>query len=140
MKIVADTNVLVSGLLSAFSPCGQIVRMIAGGQVRLCLDARLIVEYREVLSRPKFQFHPGRIADFLDHAINAAQLVSGVPVSCLLPDPDDSAFVEVAIAAGAECLVTGNLKHFPTERVQGVRVLSPAHFLEYYQRRLTPES
>ena len=56
MRIVLDTNVLVSGLLSPHRPPGEIVRLVSGGLVSLCLDARIVAEYRDVLARPRFGF------------------------------------------------------------------------------------
>ena len=53
MKIVLDTNVLVAGLLSPFGSCGDIVRMVSSGNLTLCIDARVLSEYHEVLERPK---------------------------------------------------------------------------------------
>jgi len=43
-------------------------------------------------------------------------------------------FLEVALAGKAECLVTGNLKHFPKALCQGMNVFSPSHFLEFYPK------
>lgn len=56
MNIVLDTNVLVAGLLSPFGTCGEIVRMVSSGELRLSFDARIFTEYEEVLNRPKFKF------------------------------------------------------------------------------------
>ena len=61
VNVVVDTNVLVAGLLSPFGPPGEIIRMIASGAVTLCVDARILTEYAEVLSRPKFQFETEQI-------------------------------------------------------------------------------
>ena len=54
-----------------------------------------------------------------------------------LPDPDDEPFLEVAIAAHAEFLVTGNRIHFPSDRCQNVTVLSPGEFLAFYKNTVT---
>ena len=56
MRIVLDTNVLVSGLLTPFGSSGEIVRMVFSGELILCIDARILSEYKEVLNRPKFKF------------------------------------------------------------------------------------
>ena len=56
MKIVLDTNVIVSGLLTPFWSSGQIIRMVSAGILILQYDSRILLEYREVLYRPKFQF------------------------------------------------------------------------------------
>ncbi|HKI01222.1 MAG TPA: putative toxin-antitoxin system toxin component, PIN family [Thermoanaerobaculia bacterium] len=55
MKIVLDTNILVSGLLQPFGPSGQIVRLVAAGELVLCHDSRILAEYWEVLLRKKFR-------------------------------------------------------------------------------------
>lgn len=52
------------------------------------------------------------------------------PLSASLPDPDDEPFLEIAISANADYLVTGNAVHFPPELRQGVEVVSPSDFLK----------
>lgn len=135
MNVVLDTNVIVSGLLSPFSPCGEIVRMVASDDLTLCLDARLIGEYSEVLRRPRFQFEDALVSALLDHISHAGMLVAASPLPDPLPDPDDAAFLAVAMAGEADCLITGNLKHFPVRLRQGVAVLSPKDFLDHYRQQ-----
>lgn len=129
MKIVLDTNVLVAGLLSPFGPCGDIVRMVTSGSLTLCVDARVLSEYHEVLKRPKFQFDPDRVASILDYIEHNSWIMSSVPLSAPLPDHDDELFLEIAISANADYLVTGNAVHFNPELCQGVKVVSPSDFL-----------
>jgi putative PIN family toxin of toxin-antitoxin system len=137
MNVVLDTNAIVSGLLTPFSPCGEIVRMVSSGELTLCLDARLLGEYSEVLRRPCFEFDGELVSALLDHVFHAGILVSASPLVALLPDPDDAAFLEVAITGNADCLITGNLKHFPSSLRQGVKVLSPRDFLHHYRKHRT---
>jgi predicted nucleic acid-binding protein len=49
-----------------------------------------------------------------------------------LPDPDDEAFLAVALAASADYLVTGNLAHYPHGKRKGCAVLSPAEFMNIW--------
>jgi putative PIN family toxin of toxin-antitoxin system len=135
MKIVLDTNVLVSGLLQPFGPSGQIVRLVASGELSLCLDSRIAIEYREVLLREKFGFDPERIGILLEEIRGGGIPVAARPLASRLPDPDDEPFLEVALAGGAQCLVTGNMKHYPEETRSGVEVLSPRSFVELYRSR-----
>jgi putative PIN family toxin of toxin-antitoxin system len=134
MRIVLDTNVLVAGLLSPFGPCAEIVRMVSSGEVRLCFDALILVEYDEVLYRSKFGFDKDKIAALLDHIEHLGHTVASSPLRHSLPDPDDEPFLKVAIAGKAVCLVTGNASHFPAKLCQGRRVLSPREFLTFYKR------
>ena len=134
MRIVLDTNVLVSALLSPFGPPAEILRLVTTGVVQVCYDARILGEYRQVLLRPAFPFRSTQVESLL------AQIeADGVPVTAFalsrrLPDPDDEAFLAVALAGKARYLVTGNLRHFPQWSRQDVRVVSPREFLEAYRR------
>jgi putative PIN family toxin of toxin-antitoxin system len=135
VRIVLDTNVLISGLLSPFGPPGEIVRMVSSGELTLCLDARILAEYRDVLLRPKFGFHGDAVAALLHFVEHRGHTVASSPLPEHLPNPSDEPFLEVARACGAECLVTGNLAHFPTPLRQGVAVFSPGEFMSAYRMR-----
>jgi uncharacterized protein len=136
MKIVLDTNVLVAALLSPFGPCGDIVRMVSSGNLTLCVDARVLSEYHEVLERPKFRFDPDKVAAILDYIEHSSWVVSSVPLSFSLPDPDHEPFLEISISGGADYLVTGNAIHFPSELCKAVKVMSPSDFLKRCVKRL----
>ncbi|MBU1171794.1 MAG: putative toxin-antitoxin system toxin component, PIN family [Proteobacteria bacterium] len=133
MKIVLDTNVLVSGLLTPFGPGGTIIRMIVAGDLVLAVDARIVSEYQDVLLKPKFKFNPDHIETLIDFIKRSCQNVSTRPLKHSLPDPDDEPFLEVAIAARADSLITGNHVHFPSDLCQGIAVYSPSAFLNYYR-------
>jgi putative PIN family toxin of toxin-antitoxin system len=135
VKVVVDTNVLVAGLLSPFGPPGEILRMVASGALRLCFDARILTEYDAVLARPKFQFNPEYVQALLDQIKAEGFSVAGSPLPVRLPDPSDEPFLESAIAGDADCLITGNTRHFPSRQRQGMTVLSPREFLDYYRKR-----
>ena len=130
MKLVADTNVLVSGFLQPRGPSGQIVRAIAQGAIRLFFDARILEEYREVLLRPKFTFRPADVASFLDQVRSLGTPVAASPLSIQLLDPDDTPFLEVALSARATYLVTGNRRHFPESPLEILKIVTPREFLE----------
>lgn len=133
MNVVVDTHVLVSGILRPFSPPGEIVRMISAGDVLLCVDGRLLAEYAEVLKRPKFKFDPELVSALLDLIKHEGILVSGRPLKADLPDDDDRPFVEVASTGDAQCLVTGNTKHFPSKACPGIKIMKPREFVDFYR-------
>ena len=130
MIVLLDTNVLVSGILKPHSKAAVVVRLAAEGVIQLAYDVRLISEYREVLRRPKFGFPADAMDSLLDELEEEGLLVTGAPLKLRLPDPYDEPFLEVALAAKAEVLVTGNKRHFPKKASGGVRILSPTEFLE----------
>lgn len=130
MRIVLDTNVLVSGMLQAHGASGEIVRRVALGDLSLAFDARILTEYEEVLGRPKFRLETHRIEALLEQIRACGLVVAALPLGLGLPDPDDEIFVEVAVAAKAAFLVTGNLKHFRSINLPGFEVLSPRDFVD----------
>lgn len=133
MRVVLDTNILVSGLLKPFSPAGAILRLVARGALEVCHDARILTEYAEVLARPRFAFDATRVRALLEQVRAVGPVVAPPPLAKELPDRDAEAFLEVALAAAADCLVTGNARHFPSSRRQGMTVLSPRAFVEAYR-------
>ena len=133
MTLVLDTNVLVAGLLSPFGPPGEIVRLVTSAAVRLCYDARILGEYRQVLQRPAFPFGRPRIESLLDQIQADGHLVTPHPLAEPLPDPEDEVFLTVALAGRAQYLVTGNIRHYPQNRRQAVHVVAPRRFLDRYR-------
>jgi putative PIN family toxin of toxin-antitoxin system len=133
MRIVLDTNVVVSGLLTPFGPPGEIMRMVSTGEITLCLDARILSEYAEVLARPKFAFDQDSVTSLLDYVMLTGLTVAASPLPSSLPDPDDNPFLEVALFGKADYLVTGNRAHFPEALCEGVMVVSPSEFVEAYR-------
>jgi putative PIN family toxin of toxin-antitoxin system len=129
MKVILDTNVLVSGLLSAGGPCGQIVALLVEGLIEPCIDERIILEYEAVLARPELMIDTEDAAAILDVIRDNAEPVTAVPLGLRLPHPADGAFLEVAGAAGA-FLGTGNTRHFPRHARAGVTVMSPREFVD----------
>lgn len=130
MRIVLDTNVLVSAILSPHGVPAQVVRMILQGDVLALHDARLLAEYREVLSRPKFGFEPEEVEEVVRQIERSGETVFARPLPVELPDPDDLPFLEVAVAGGTELLVTGNALHYlPVRGHHDVPVASPGELV-----------
>ena len=132
MRVVIDTNVLVSGLLSPYGASAEIVRMLVAGSLELLYDARIVSEYKEVLLRPKFSFDKVRVGQLIDFIMRFGIPVASVPISRHLPDPDDEPFLEVAISGKAECLITGNTVYYPARSRRKLKVLAPRQFLNRF--------
>jgi len=133
VKIVLDTNVLVSGLLKAHSHAGAIVRLIAGGRIKVVYDARILSEYREVLCRPKFDFDKAEVDALLTLIEAEGILVTTEPLPAPLPDPDDEPFLEATMATEGAILVTGNKKHFTLPDESQVTILNPSECTSLWQ-------
>lgn len=130
MNIVLDTNVLISGLLISESNPGQIVQLVASGFIKLCYDSRIITEYYNVMSRPKFSFNKEHIQDLLTQIKSQGKLVSAEPLNIKLIDSDDIKFLEVALKGKIKYLVTGNIKHYPKSKYKNINIITPSDFIK----------
>ena len=135
MKIVLDTNVLVSGILSREGAPGRILELVIEGEIILFMDTRIAYEYREVLSRPQWPFSKRDAFAVLEFILENSFWVKAEPLEGNLPDPEDLMFIEVAITAQAACIVTGNKRHFPKRAAGKIPVLSPSEFLRIIQTK-----
>lgn len=113
IRVVLDTNVIVSALLQPLGPPAQVFILVLGGVFQLCLTGNVYAEYEEVLSRPKFHLDEKTISAALRDIREKALWVRSTEPVHACSDPADNMFLECAAAADAQYLVTGNMKHFP---------------------------
>ena len=128
MKVVVDTNVIVSGLINGEGLPAQIVNLLLNGRITLLYDSRILREYVDVLNRKKFGFRKNDIEPILDYIQTEGEYVTAEPTRKKFIDMDDRMFYEVAKTAKAKCLITGNKSHYPNESF----VKNPKDFIEMY--------
>ena len=125
---------ILTPMLKLQSVPGQIVNEALLGNLIPLLCDEIILEYREVLARPKFRFDPKMVDVFLNGIIDRGIFVDAVPVEEIVPDPKDIVFYEVVMEGRREhdetYLVTGNIKHFPVKSF----VVTPKEMLDIMQR------
>jgi putative PIN family toxin of toxin-antitoxin system len=144
LRVVLDTNILVSALINVHGTPARILDLVLVERLTLTFDDRIISEYREVLLRPKFGFRTADVDALLEFFQTEGESVVAPPLSLRLPDADDAPFIEVAVAAGCDYLITGNVGHFPEAATKPLdlerpfKVITPAGFLE--QEHSPPES
>jgi putative PIN family toxin of toxin-antitoxin system len=135
MRVVIDTDVLVSGIINPHGSPGRVLDAVLARAVLALHDDRILSEYREVLHRPAFGFAETDIDTLLDFSELSGEHVSTRDIGVLLPDPADLPFLEVAILGHADALVTGNLKHFkPKSGRHKVNVCAPGEFVKKLPR------
>jgi len=132
VRIVLDTNVLVSGLLVTGSVPSRCVDLASDGQVRWLVDQRIVAEYRRVLHYPKLGLDVAGVDVLLRYVETYAEWISAAPLPLRIADQSDLPFVEVAATGGADAIVTGNVADFRI--VSGGRlaipILTPRRFVD----------
>lgn len=139
MRVVVDTNTLVSGLLWHGSP-RRVLDAARAGTLQLYTTAVLLAELEEVLQRPKFAQRlalAGVSANTLVLGYTAlAQLVKPAELTpVVLTDPDDDEVLACAFAARAEIIVSGDSHLLDLKNYEGIPIVTAAQLLT----RITPE-
>ncbi len=129
IRVVIDTNILVSALLRPDSLPAAVLMLALSGDVQLCVSDAVFAEYNEVIRRPHLKRPPEVIEGMLQSIQKLGHWVKpGVQVEACT-DPDDNMFLECAQAGGANYLVTGNKKHFP-DRWKKTKVIGARELVE----------
>ena len=113
LKLVIDTNVLVSAALKPKGLERAVVIFALTPPAILFISKELLAEYAEVLSRPELRIAVNERRELMELIGSHSRLVAPSRKLAVCHDPDDDIFVECADAARADYLITGNAKHFP---------------------------
>ena len=130
IRIVLDTNVLISALLSSQGPPARVLLDDPpGSRHSLCVSGDIYAEYEEVIRRSCFKRSGNEIEGTLRTIRERGFWIKPTQRVRACSDPDDDIFLECAQAATAHYLVTGNTKHFPSTWAS-VRIVTPRQFLD----------
>ncbi len=113
MRVVLDTNVVLSACLKPDGLEGRLVAMVVAGALEACVTEEVWAEYRDVLFREKFRAVRLRAEEVLASLEPVLVRVTGGERLAVAGDEDDNRFLECAVAGAAGFLVTGNLRHYP---------------------------
>jgi putative PIN family toxin of toxin-antitoxin system len=132
VRVVIDTNVLLSSLLSRRGASFRLVQRLGSPQFQPVISPPLCLEYEDVFRRPGLLagYTPQDIGDFLDYFLSQC-------IECRihflwrphLPDPKDDLVLELALAGGAPFIITHNTRHFRSADSLGIRAVTPDEFL-----------
>lgn len=134
--VVLDTNVIISSLYaerikslnsSPFLVLNKVLNHRNG--ITPLYNEDILKEYKDVLSRKKFNFSPARVGKFINDFKKIA-----VNIDCLpnieenldFPDKKDIVFYQITLSKNPSFLVTGNIAHFPVRPF----VVTPKEYLE----------
>jgi putative PIN family toxin of toxin-antitoxin system len=130
VKVVLDTNVLVSATLSDGPPY-QILKLAEEGAITSVTSPGIIEETRDVLTRDRVPFADDQVDDFVEKVLSVSRVVAPeTNLQVVEDDPDDDKIVECAVEADAEYIISGDSHLLELEEYDGIPVLSPADFLD----------
>lgn len=135
-KIILDTNVIVSALLSNGIPSQIINELVLERKVLVCISEEVLEEYFEVLARPKFS----KIRSFKAKADLVLTVIDDIAEKYspnvkidLIKDVSDNKFLELALASQADYIITGNTSDFTMERFEKTVVTTPRQYWDGFR-------
>ena len=133
VQIVIDTNVLVAAMRSRHGRSNELLRRLSDPRWQVNISATLLLEYEEVLGREAARGNfptevPTILVDrFCAIARHHAIFFRWRPQ---LSDPDDEFLVDLAIRCQCDYIITFDRRHLAPAEFFGIRVVTPAIFLE----------
>ena len=138
MRVVLDTNVVVSGVIKEEGPPGQILsRLFQARQYISVTSLEILAEIREVLQRPKIRRYHGWTDEEIDAFVTFLYAESDETERTLTVnvarDPQDNKFLACASEGNADYLVSGDDDLLQIEVFERTQIVRPRVFLETLQ-------
>lgn len=129
MRIILDTNVLVSGVFFS-GPPSAILSAWREGRVALVVSPEILDEYQRVVTDLSSRFPVSAAGPILDLIATHAEVLSAPPLpQQVCDDPEDDKFLACAIAGDVSCVVSGDQHLLRKTGYAGIEVLTPREFL-----------
>lgn len=139
MRVVVDTNTVISGIARAVGNPYQILELWRQGAIELLSSTATVTELERVLTYPRVrklhQLSDEQMKRFVAlYRTQTTHVVVNFALAAVESDPDDNMIIELAVAGNARYIVTGDKKHLlPLGRYRGIEIVSPATFLLVYK-------
>ena len=129
MIVVLDTNIVASATFWRGKPA-HCLEVWAQGRFDLAISHPVLTEYEEVITRLAARYPQKRPTDWLSAIKQAGHLFVPAPLPAATADPDDEKFIECAVAARADYLVTGDKAHLLVlKQAGGVSIVAATDFV-----------
>ena len=138
LRLVIDTNIFIA-IIGKKSPFRWIFDCLIQGKIKLCISNEILFEYREILARKTNEEVAENVIEFLSASPFVEKTEIYFNFRLISEDEDDNKFVDCAIAANAECLVS-NDRHFQVLKTidfPKITILKLKEFEEKYKKQLT---
>ena len=130
LRVVLDTNVLISAILFRGKP-RQILEKAIRGEIQLCISEPILEEFRGVLRRSRFDYSPEMVQIMLTELTGIANLVNpSRAIEVVSEDPADNRILECAVEAKASYIVTGDSHLLKLSRYGNIQILNAVAFLD----------
>ena len=130
MKVVVDTNVVISGVFFGGMP-SRILEVWRDKRIDVVVSPDILEEYRRVGEQLETQFTDVSLAPFLALLLMNAEIIEPPDLpEQVSRDSDDDKFIACALAGGCHVIISGDKDLLEVTGYQGLKVVAPQEFLE----------
>lgn len=132
MRVVIDTNVLISAIFWAGKP-KLLLNSVRRGEITFLTSETLLAELKEVLtSKDKpFRISTGEADKIMNHLKDIAELVNTLNIVAVCRDEDDNRVLECALDGSAEYIITGDKDLLDLKIFKGIKIMSVGDFTDW---------
>ncbi|MBL7755024.1 MAG: putative toxin-antitoxin system toxin component, PIN family [Chitinophagaceae bacterium] len=134
-KVILDTNVIVSALISNSYPTKILHEIVFERKVETCISTEILEEYIHVLNRPKFERFPNfknNAEVVINKFIEISTTFKPTEKLFIISDLSDNLFLELAKISEADFLITGNSTDFTFDKFENTQIVKPQVFYEQF--------
>lgn len=129
IKAILDTNVIVSAIVFGGKP-REVLNLVIEGKVKLFLSKPIVDEVKEILGGRKFRFGNPYVTAIGQELESISEIVYPQKrLRIIKEDPDDDMFIECAVAARADYIISGDKHLLNLLRYDNIKIVNAADFI-----------
>jgi putative PIN family toxin of toxin-antitoxin system len=134
-RLVIDTNIIVSGLITTGTPPASILNAVKEQKIVLLVSDEVVGEYLRVLEYPHIRKYKKITDEAIGHLtalfINEAERIEVLSEIIESPDPDDNKFLSLAVEGKADLLITGDKADLLSlKEIKGIKIVTARKAIE----------
>lgn len=133
VRVVLDTNILISALITKGSPPDRLYQAWLRGRIELVTSKAQIREFADVLARPRLQrfLDPDEAKTIVENIDTRAVILDQLPDVVASPDPSDNQILATAVAGTVDLIITGDRKGMlDLQSIEGIPIMTARDALE----------
>ena len=137
LRIILDTNVLISAIFFETGNEARILDEVLKGKVTIVSSLDTLQEFRETLAAPKFKLTPPEVLEVFQLIVSISEIVLAPPnaeVKCR--DPDDQKFLDCAAGGGGDFLVTGDRGLLEIKNLGRTKIITARELIRLFKRSI----
>jgi putative PIN family toxin of toxin-antitoxin system len=137
-RLVVDTNIIVSGLITSGTPPARILDAVHNKKITLLISDEVLSEYLRVLEYPHIRKYKKITDETISHLtalfINETERVEILTPITACPDPDDDKFLSLAVEGQADFIITGDKADLLSlKEISGIKIITAREAVDKFR-------